>query len=298
MAKFTSLPSELRSQIFALAKPTSTSIHIREAADLVVTAISSPPGLLTTSKETRTESQKWGLKPYPILVGDDYQDVLFDEDTSLHLTITPSTAEHLSITWTELYTVLGDALLDAKRVIIECSEPARLARLFMLPEAELVGVGQSCVEAGLFGSEILASDRETREALHGEISVFVGDDEWVLREEGVEGFGEVKASETKAFVKTSALYFQDAERERVDDADEMYFQVDEAESERSSGDDEAVKTSALYFQDAEGVEVMKESRERLTKGALGRLCAEMTKLYPEKVYLVESDPGGSVMPED
>ena len=270
MATFTTIPFELRSQIFALSKSSSVTISITEAADLVVTAVSSPPGLLTTSKEARAEAQKWDLKPYSVLVGDDYQDILFDEDISLHLIITPSKAEHLSITWTELYTVLGDALLDAKKVVIECSEPARLARLFMLPEADFVGVGQSCVEVGMFGSEIISSDRETREALRGDICVCVGDEEWVLKEEVVEGFGEEKGFETKGFVKTSALYFQDAEGA------------------------EGVEAEALYFQDAE----VEGSGVRLTEDALERLRAEMTNLFPEKVYTVKSDPGGSVMPED
>ncbi|KAF9690848.1 hypothetical protein EKO04_010949 [Ascochyta lentis] len=278
MATFTSLSFELRSQIFALAKPTFTTIHIREEADLIITSISAPPALLTTTKESRAEAQKWDLKPYSVLVGNDYKDILFDQDTSLHLIITPSTAEHPSITWTELYTVLGDALLDAKKIEIQCSEPVRLARLFMLPESELIGVGQSCVEAGMFGSEIISSDRETREALREDVSVCVGDEEWVLREQVVEGFGVEAGFETKAFervdegAKTSALYFQDAEVEV-----------------------ESVEASVLYFQDTEVVE--KWSGERLTEGALDRLCVEMSELFPATVYTVKSDPGGSVMPE-
>lgn len=35
----------------------------------------------------------------------------------------------------------------------------------MLPEAELVAVGQSCVEEGTWSSDILALDRATRESL-------------------------------------------------------------------------------------------------------------------------------------
>ncbi|KAJ4338027.1 hypothetical protein N0V95_008161 [Ascochyta clinopodiicola] len=278
MATLTSLPSELRSQIFALAKPTSITIHIREEADLIITGISSPPALLTTTKESRAAAQNWDLKPYGILIGDNYQDILFDKDTCLHLIITPSTAEYPAITWTELYTVLGDALLDAKKVEIECSEPLRLARLFMSPESEFVGVGQSCVEAGMFGSEVISSDRDTREALHPDISVCVWDEEWVLRNEMVEGFGLEVGFATKAFVRadegveTSALYFQAAE----------------------VGVEESVKTSALYFQDAE---VEKWSGEKLTESALDRLRDEMGVLFPATVYTVKPDPGGSVMPE-
>lgn len=188
MATFASLPSELRSGIYALARPDSVTITIKESADLTVTSISAPPALLTTSKESRAAVQKWALQPYSILVGDDYADLLFSEDISLHLNIIPSDAEHFSITWTELYTVLGDTLLDAKRVVIECSEPKRLARLFMLPEAELVGVGSSCVEKGLFSSEIVSSDRDTREALCPDIFVCVDEEEYILEEEKIGGF--------------------------------------------------------------------------------------------------------------
>ena len=84
--------------IYSLSKPTTITVTITEGADLAVTSVSFPPALLTTTKESRTEAQRWGLKLYSILVGDDYQDILFDEDVSLHLVITPSTAEHLSIT--------------------------------------------------------------------------------------------------------------------------------------------------------------------------------------------------------
>lgn len=296
MAIFTSLPSELRSHIYALAKPTATTITIKESADLTVTSISSPPALLTTTKESRAEAQKWDLKPYSILVGDDYQDLLFSKDISLHLIITPSKAEHLSTTWTELYTVLGDALLDARRVIIECSEPKRLARLFMLPEAELIGLGSSCVERGLFGSEIICSDRETREALRPDISVRVGAEEYLLEEERVEGFFGEEGFMTKGFRKTSALCFQDADRPDSEEACALYFQDATVELEGEAVGEEA---EALYFQDAE-VEpqsVEKESGEDLTESALERFCAEMEKLFPKTAYSAKSDPGGSIMPE-
>lgn len=296
MASFTTLPSELRSQIYALAKPTTTIITIKESADLMVTSISAPPALLTTTKESRAEAQKWELKPYSILVGDDYQDLLFDEDTSLHLIITPSTAEHLSITWTELYTVLGDALLDAQKVVIECSEPTRLARLFMLPEAELVGVGSSCVEKGMFGSEIISSDRETREALRPDILVVVGAEEYELGDERVEGFFGEDGFTTKGFRKASALYLQDADRSDSEDACALYFHDAKAELQSEAVGEEA---EALYLQDAE-VEpqsVEKGSGEMLTEGTLERFCAELEKLFPRTAYSAKSDPGGSVMPE-
>lgn len=257
--------------IYSLSRPTTIIVTITEGADLAVTSVSFPPALLTTTKESRTEVQKWGLKLYSILVGDDYQDILFDEDVSLHLVITPSTTEHLSTTWTELYTVLGDTLLDAKKVVIECSKPERLARLFMLPEAEFVGIGQSCVERGMFGSEIISSDRETREALRSDVSVFVEEEEYELAEEKVGSFfGLGKSFLTKGFVKkeAGALHFQDATVEL------------EAET---AGDN---------------AEAQSEKGKELTEGALERFCAEVEKLFPGKSCSPKSDPGGSVMPDD
>jgi hypothetical protein len=297
MTTFTSLPSELRSAIYAFARPSSITITIKEGADLTATSISPLPALLTTTKESRAEARKWGLKPYSLLLGDDYTDFLYSEDITLHLNIIPSTAEHLSITWTELYTVLGDALLDAKRVEIECSEPKRLARLFMLPEAEFVGVGVSCVEKGLYGSEIIASDRDTREALRPDIVVCVGKEEYVLEEEEVEGFFGEESSETKGFRKTSALYIQDADRSESDEACALYFQDAKVELEGEAVSEEA---EALYFQDAE-VELQsveeKGSGEELTEEALERFCAEFDKLFPKTAYSAKPDSGGSVMPE-
>lgn len=280
MADFTSLPAELRYTIYALARPESITVAIKEGIDLEITSISPPPALLLTSKESRSEAQKWDLKPYSFLIGDNYTDFLFSEDMTLRFNITPSTAEHLSITWTELYTVLGDALLDAKRVEIECSEPWRLARLFMLPEAEIVGVGVSCVEQGLYGSEIVASDRDTREALCPEIVVCVGKEEYVLEEELVEGFFGEKAFVAKGFRKRSA----DADRLESVEAEEQDAEVElRSVEEKDSGE--------------EREETAKGSWEQLTEGTLERFCIEFEKLFPKIAYTAKSDPGGSISPE-
>jgi hypothetical protein len=76
--------------------------------------------------------------------------------------------------------------------------------MLMVPEAELVGVGVSCVEKGLFGSEIIASDRDTRDALHPDIVVCVGKEEYVLEDDkAVRLLGEEDFI-TKSFTKTSA----------------------------------------------------------------------------------------------
>jgi hypothetical protein len=299
MATFTTLPSELRSAIYALARPDSITITIKEGADLTVTSVPPPPALLTTTKESRAEAQKWDLQPYSLLMGDDYADFLFSEDITLHLNVIPSTAEHLSLTWTELYTVLGDALLDAKRVEIECGEPQRLARLFMLPEAELVGVGVSCVEKGLYGSEIIASDRDTREALRPDIFVCAGKEEYVLEEEKIEGFFGEEGFATKGFSKTSA---KDADRP---DSVEACAQDAKVELEGEAVGDEAeaqvakVEPQLEKEEDSgeEWEETAKGSREQLTEEALERFCTEFDRLFPQTAYTAKSDPGGSIEPE-
>jgi hypothetical protein len=52
-SNFSLLPLELRNQIWSESMPTTTTIHIREGADLEVTAISPPPGQHLTGKEAR-----------------------------------------------------------------------------------------------------------------------------------------------------------------------------------------------------------------------------------------------------
>jgi hypothetical protein len=299
MATFTTLPSELRSAIYALARPDCITITIKEGADLAVTSIPPPPALLTTTKESRAEAQKWDLQPYSLLMGDDYTDLLFSKDIILHLNIIPSAAEHLSITWTELYTVLGDALLDAKRVEIECSEPQRLARLFMLPEAELVGVGVSCVEKGLYGSEIIASDRDTREALRPDIVVCAGKEEYVLEEEKIEGFFGEEGFATKGFSKTSA---KDVDRPDSVEACAQDAKVeldgeavgDEAEAQDAELEPQSVKEEEF---EEKWEETAKGSGGQLTEEVLERFCTEVDKLFPKTAYSAKSDPGGSIAPE-
>ncbi|KAL6710456.1 hypothetical protein ACN47E_008504 [Coniothyrium glycines] len=264
MNTFSSLPFELRSLVYSFCKPPMATIHIKEGADLVVTSIPSPSPLLTTSKESRAAAQEWDLKMYPILVGEDYQDMEMEEDATLHLVITPSEKEHLGVTWTELYTVLGDVLLDAKQVVIECSRPERLARLFMLPEAELIGVGQCCVENALFGEEIVASDRSTREALRNDFSLIVGGEEWVVRDVVVKGFGSEASFTTKELVKRDCP------------AETVGHELEEEEEE--------VEEKWL------GVP--------LTEVSLAKLRAETDVLDPEAAYDdYKEDAGGSVTPE-
>lgn len=174
--------------------------------------------------------------------------------------------------------MLGDALPAAKTLHIMCSQPERLARLWMLPEAEVVAVGESCVEKGLFGSEVVASDRAVREMLDRELRVtcskrYVGEGEgvemecWGLVDERVEeGFGEgAGVFSTRAFVRVGE------------------------EVERPGQEVEGVE---------EGVEQVERSGKMLTIEALERLCEELAMLYPKDAKKgAKEDPGGSVMPE-
>jgi hypothetical protein len=89
--------------------------------------------------------------------------------TTIQLIITPAEnpKANLNITWTELEILLYKALPEVKSLHIVCSKPERLVRLWMLPEAGLVGVGQShFFEDFFFGSEGVASDRAYRETFH------------------------------------------------------------------------------------------------------------------------------------
>jgi hypothetical protein len=70
------------------------------------------------------------------------------------------------------WTVFGDALPVAQNLNIVCCKPERLARLLIRPEGEYVGVGQSCIEKGMFGNTKIVSDgRRAREMLHKQLMV-------------------------------------------------------------------------------------------------------------------------------
>jgi hypothetical protein len=56
--------------------------------------------------------------------------------------------------------VLGNALPAAQKLHIVCSRPEHLDKLFMLEDAESVGVGQCCTESGLFNNAESVEDEE------------------------------------------------------------------------------------------------------------------------------------------
>jgi hypothetical protein len=88
-----------------------------------------------------------------------------NEATTMQLVITPSANSNanLNIIWTELEVLIYKALSEVKKLHIVCSKPERLVRLWMLPEAGLVGGLNSLFEGYFFGNEGVASKRAYRE---------------------------------------------------------------------------------------------------------------------------------------
>lgn len=217
-----STPLELHSQIWTESMPTTTTtIHIREGADLEVTAVSPPPGRHLTNKEAREAYLSKNFTSHQIFTVEDDAEIHINEDTTIQLIITPSAnlKANLNVTWTELEVLLYEALPVVKKLQIVCRKPERLVRLFMLPEADLVAVGQShwLEESLIQGSTEggAASDRRYRETFNESLEVSTSAatlDEiaqgrteevqtWQLGDEDIsEGFGpEARMSTTKAF---------------------------------------------------------------------------------------------------
>ncbi|KAJ5055147.1 hypothetical protein J3E74DRAFT_228070 [Bipolaris maydis] len=189
---FSKLPKELREQIWLKSLPTTT-VEFNEA-EFDVTAISPPlPHLLTSKEAQATALSSLSPSPFPIWGPEDWETLLLDgEKMTLQVIIHPSKSASLTITWTDVWSVLGDALLAAQSLHFVCREPERLARLFMLEEKEWLGVGQACNEAGLFmNGESVAGERTTREALWKGVTVTASKHTVEEIERG-EGRGEVE----------------------------------------------------------------------------------------------------------
>jgi hypothetical protein len=301
---FSALPKELRDMIWQQTAPTAATISFCED-EYLVTHISPPPSLLTTSKEAQTTALSWkNLTKYPIWGPQDWEDLRFDaEKLMLQLIINPTTSrsdDASNITWMDIWSVLGDVLIAVRRMHIVCNRPERLAMLFILEEGK-VGVGQSCVESGLFNNpESVKGERETRDSLYTHLTVTAGKhtveeindeggevDVWRLGDEEVfDDFG----TETKSFTTKAS--------ECVD--------VEKAEKISVMQLHNAAKTSALPVSQArvkkegEGAEeeVVEKAGIDLTEDALARHLAEMEKLYPKTVSEEdEKDPRGSACPE-
>ncbi|KAF2823093.1 hypothetical protein CC86DRAFT_329652, partial [Ophiobolus disseminans] len=164
---FSRLPFELRSQIWEMSIPTSTTINIHEGADLEVTSISSPPGQAMANKESRETYLAKGFKTFGVLTTEDWEDTHINEETTLELVIEPSKnpKANLNITWTELEVLLYEVIPLVKKLHIAWSMPDRLVRLWIAPEAGLVRVGQTHFDENIFPFETLVSDRKYRESL-------------------------------------------------------------------------------------------------------------------------------------
>jgi hypothetical protein len=162
---FSQLPKELRETIWHYSTPSTTTIHIREGADLDVTYVSPPPGQALATRESRAAYLSQGYKTYSIYTNEDWTDIHISKDSIIQLVITPSKnpTANLNMTWTELQVILHNALLVVKKLHISCSKPERLVRLWMLPEGGLVAPGKSHWDEDLF--------REYRESLHPELRI-------------------------------------------------------------------------------------------------------------------------------
>jgi hypothetical protein len=263
-----------------------------------VTSISPPSALLTTSKEARATalSSSSSLQKFPIWGPEDWEDLAIDpENTILEIVIRPSKSASLNITWTDIWGVLGDALPAISRLHIVCSKPERLARLYMAEEAEYLGVGQSCIEGGLFNNiETVSGERKTRESLHAHLTVTaskhtVEDIEqnasenevtvWKMANYNFSGFG----PEAKVFASRSLALVE------VDNASKMT--VKQLHN--------AARTFALPAGKVERVvsggeaEVEEKSGAQLTEDAVAKHLEECARLWVPKPKDPNWDPEAS-----
>ncbi|RAR10746.1 hypothetical protein DDE82_001137 [Stemphylium lycopersici] len=168
---FSKLPKEIRDIIWLESLPTTATVDCNEA-EFDVTSISPLPAHLFISKEAQTTAQSsLSLTPYPIWGSEKEETLSIDHQKMiLEIVINPIKSASLNTTWMDIWSVLGDALPAAKQLHIACQQTERLARLLMLEEAEWLGVGAACNEAGLF-DESVSGERKTREALHTQLSL-------------------------------------------------------------------------------------------------------------------------------
>ncbi|KAH3906234.1 hypothetical protein HBI56_193990 [Parastagonospora nodorum] len=227
---FTHLPPELQDLIWQHSMPVTTTLHIREGADLDITSISPPPAQALASKASRAVYLSQCYASYSIYTTEDWAQIAVNDKSTIQLVITPAEnpKANLNITWTELQVVLHDALPVVQRLHIVCSKPERLVRLWMAPEAGLVGLGKSHWDEEVFGREGVVSDRDYRESLRADLSLTssaatleeleVGSGEVVeerglVEERVVEGFGvEARFSSTKVFTLDCEELHRDVEK--------------------------------------------------------------------------------------
>lgn len=296
---FPKLPKELRDAVWQASMATTATVEFDED-EYMVTSISSPAALFTTSKEAQATASSSSHQKFPIWGPEDWEDLAIDpESTILEIVIKPSKSATLNITWTDIWGVLGDALPATKRLHIACTQPERLARLYMAEEAEYLGVGQSCVEAGLFNNaETVSGERKTRQSLHTHLTVTASKHTveeidqnasekevtvWKMTKHTFSEFGpEAKVSASKGLARVE-----------VDNACKM--------SVKQLHD--AARTFALPAEEGEGEvsgveeEVEEKSGAELTEDAIAKHL-ECQGLWPPKAKDFDWDPEGSVASGD
>ncbi|KAL5120741.1 hypothetical protein ACEQ8H_001221 [Pleosporales sp. CAS-2024a] len=245
---FPLLPKEVRDTIWHHSLlPWCTTIHIQEGADLDVTHVSPPPGQEVATKEARAAYLAAHYQKHSIYTIHDWADVHVNQDSTLQIVILPPTASdngkaNLNVSWTELQTVLHDALPVVKRLHFVCSKPERLVRLWVGAEEGLVCPGKSHWDENLFGTHGLASDRACKEALRSDIlvtssvatleEIAAGSQETVetrvlVEERVLRGFGE-----EREFASTKTFVMEGEERSReVEEWEEMAVPGGQGEGE-------------------------------------------------------------------
>jgi hypothetical protein len=295
---------ELRDFVWQASKPTTATVEFDED-EYQVTSISPPSALLTTSKEARATALSFSLQKFPIWGPKDWEDLAIDpKNTILEIVIRPSKSTSPNITWTDIWGVLGDALPATNRLHIVCSQPERLARLYMAEEAEYLGVGQSCVESGLFNNaETVSSERKTRQSLHAHLTVTASKhtvEEINLNASGKEvTVWKIADQDISDDFGPKANFFTTRGLARVEVDNTSYMSVEQLHN--------AARTFALPVRegmerDVSGgeeveVEVVKSGVE-LTEDAVARHLEECVRLWAPKAKDPNWDPEGSVAAEE
>ncbi|KAI4945126.1 hypothetical protein J4E91_008103 [Alternaria rosae] len=292
---FPKLPRELRDAVWQASMAATATVEFDED-EYMVTSISSPAALFTTSKEAQAPALSSSLQKFPIWGPEDWEDLAIDpENTILEIVIEPSKSTSLNITWTDIWGVLGDALPAIKRLHISCSKPERLARLYMVEEAEHLGVGQSCIEEGLFNNaETVSGERKTRQSLYTHLTVTaskhtIEEIDQNASENGVSIWKMTKHTFAEFGPEAKVFASKGLARVELDNASKM--------SVKQLHD--AARTFALPAEEVErevsGVEevVKEKSGAELTEDAIAKHL-EYQGLWPPKPKDFDWNPEGSV----
>lgn len=283
--------------------PKTATIEFNEA-EFDVTNISPQTPFLFTSKEAQaTALSSLSFTQFPIWGPEDWENLSLDaQKMILQIIIHPSKSPSLSVTWADIWSVLGDALLAIKQLHLVCRQTERLVRLFMLEEAEWLGVGQACNEDGLFtNGESVSGERKTRESLQAQLTVTMSKytvdefeeqtlrDEvtvWKLVDEKVDVTFEPKAnhSSTKAFSRvevestsrTSLWQLHSAAKSPKMSAQVVGEEEEEEEEEEAMGEE------------------VEKSEVELTEEAVAKYLEECARLWAPEPKDPSWDEEGSI----